>query len=143
MNGEPLASPSLLERAWGRTPLVVKRIGYVGTVAAAIYAVYQAAPILEPIIPAHRAYARSVSHDDVTPLLQRVVEIQLTQNEDRRQRLIDETAKREIELQSDQAHKLPQYRALVQQRVDRIKSDLKTLDDKDNSLFKEQGKAKK
>jgi hypothetical protein len=51
--------------------------------------------------------------------------------------LLDEAAKREIELQSEQAKQLPQYRALVQDRVDRVKSELKGLDDEDKSLFKQ------
>ena len=43
-----------------------------------------------------------------------------------------------LDLQSETAKQLPEYRALVQERVNRISEELKTLDEQDNSLFKEQ-----
>jgi len=134
---KPVMSPGLLTRvghAWSRTPEFVKWIGYGGTIFGAIFAFSQAVPVAEPLFPAHRAYVREVAE----PVLQRVIVVQLAQNDDRHQRLIDEAAKRELELQSDQAKQLPQYRVLVQGRVDRIKSELKTIDEQNNSLFKEQ-----
>jgi hypothetical protein len=138
MAKKPLApKPSVLGAlvwGWSRTPQYVKWIGSIGTVAGAIYAVAQAAPIAEPILPAHRAWVREVTE----PVLQRVIKMQLAQNDERRQRLLDEVQKREIELQSPQVQQLPQYKNLVQQRVDRIKSELKTIDEQNNNLFKEQ-----
>ena len=127
----------LVGRGWRRTPQAIKYIGYVGTVAGAVYAISQAAPVAEPFAPAHHAWVREILHEDTEPLLQRVVEMQIAQNDGRRQRLLDEAAQRELELQSDQAKQLPQYRALVQQRVDRIKTELNTIDKQNESLFKE------
>ena len=43
-----------------------------------------------------------------------------------------------ISTQSETAKQLPEYRALVQERVNRISEELKTLDEQNNSLFKEQ-----
>ena len=105
----------------------------VSAITGAIVGVAKAAPIVEPWWIAHRGYVR----DREAPLLDRIIEVQLNQNADKRQRLLDEVPKRELELQSEQAQKLPQYRALVQSRVDRVKSELKTLDEQDKSLFNE------
>ena len=57
---------------------------------------------------------------------------------DHRQRLLDEEKKRELELADPTVKATPNYEALVQQRVDRIKSELNTLDEQDKSLFNEQ-----
>jgi len=92
---------------------------------------------IEPVMPALHYYVRGEIFGHTSPLLERVIELQLAQNDIRRERLLDEAAKREIELQSSQAKQLPQYRALVQQRVDRVKEELKTIDAQDKSLFKE------
>lgn len=92
---------------------------------------------IEPGLPALHYYVRGEIYGHTSPLLQRVIELQLAQNDIRRERLLDEAAKREIELQSSQAKQLPQYRALVQQRVDRVKEELKTIDEQDKSLFNE------
>ena len=107
----------------------------IGAVLGAVVAFAQAAPVVEPYWIAHRGYVR----EHAAPLSDHaiLVRVQLRQNYERRQRLIDEAAKRELELQSDQAKQLPQYKDLVQNRVDRLKEELKRLDDEDNSLFKE------
>jgi hypothetical protein len=91
----------------------------------------------EPIMPALHYYVRWEVAAHTDGLLKRIIEIQLAQNDTHRQRLIDEAAKREVELQGDQAKQLPQYRALVQQRVDRIKAELSGIDKQDKSLFDE------
>jgi hypothetical protein len=130
---------------WKNLSVTVKVIGAIGVVTGAIYSSAQAWPTIEPYWYAHRGYVRYYDDQHIAGILTRVVEvrlaqvgIQLAQNDERRQRLIDESAKRELELQSDQAKQLPQYRSLVQERVDRIKSELKTLEEQDNNLFKEQ-----
>ena len=116
----------------------VKVAGGVGAIAGAIYSVSQAAPVIEPYWYAHRGYVRYYDDAHVTEIIKRLNHVQLVQNKERRQLLIDEAAKRDIELQGETAKQAPQYRALVQDRVDRIKEELKTLEEQDNSLFKEQ-----
>ena len=133
-------APSLMravQHGWSRTPKIVKYIGYVGTVAGTIYALSQAAPVAEPFAPAHHAWVKEFVHESTDPLFHRVVEIQIAQNDGRRERLLNEAAQRELELQSEQAKQLPQYRALVQSRVDRIKTELSTIDKQNESLFQE------
>ena len=107
----------------------------IGAVLGAVAAFAQAAPVIEPYWYAHRGYVRSYSApaSDHAAL----IKVQQRQNYDRRSHLLDEAQKRELELQSEQAKQLPQYHDLVQQRVDRIKEELKRLDDEDQSLFKE------
>ena len=127
---------SLRKTIWGtglRKSITVTG-GAIAAVAGAITATNAAYPIIEPGMPALHYYVQG----EVSPLHKRVINLELAQNDDRRQRLIDGAAKREIELQGAQAKQLPQYRALVQQRVDRVKEELKMLDAKDKSLFNEQ-----
>jgi hypothetical protein len=119
---------------WRRKTVTI--CGLIAAVTGAIVGIAKAAPIIEPYWVAHRAYVR----DRESPLLGRIIEIQLDRNSDKRQRLLDEAPKRELELQSEQAKQLPQYRALVQTRVDRIKHELKSLDEQDKSLFEEKSK---
>jgi|ERR1039458_1297870 hypothetical protein len=137
MAKHPPASVNLLVRSWRRTPQFIKWIGYVGSISGTIYALSQVLPIIEPGFPAHRAYARSVSHDDVAPLLKRVVAMQLVQNDARRKRLLKSVKDYELELDSDQAKKTPQYHKLVQDGIERAKHELKDIDDDDTNLFKE------
>jgi hypothetical protein len=122
---------------WRSLSRTVKVIGWGGIVCAAIVSFAQAAPYIEPYFYAHRGYVRAYDANQIKPIKEILTRIQLAQNRDRRQQLLDEAAKREIELQSEQAKQLPQYRALVQDRVDRVKSELKGLDDEDKSLFKQ------
>jgi hypothetical protein len=120
---------------YGRLSRAVKIIGWFGVISAAIVSCATALPIMEPYWFAHRGYVRTYSApaSDHAAL----VRIQLRQNKDERQQLIDEVPKRELELQSDQAKQLPEYRALVQDRVDRVKARLKEIEADDNNLFKE------
>jgi|SRR5665213_795394 len=120
---------------WRRKTVTI--CGLIAAITGAVVGVAKAAPIIEPWWYAHRGYVREYDQEITGPLLQRIIEIQLNQNSDKRQRLLDEVPKRELELQSDQAKQLPQYRALVQSRVDRVKEELKSLDEKDKSLFSE------
>jgi hypothetical protein len=117
---------------WRRKTVTI--CGLIAAITGAVVGVAKAAPIIEPWWYASRGYVRDDMHQ---PLLERIIEVQLNQNSEKRQRLLDEVPKRELELQSEQAKHLPQYRALVQSRVDRVKSELKTLDEKDKSLFNE------
>jgi hypothetical protein len=120
---------------WRRKTVTI--CGLIAAVTGAIVGVAKAAPILEPWFYTSHGYARDGIHH---PLLSRIIEVQLDRNADKRQRLLDEAPKRELELQSEQAQKLPQYKALVQTRVNRIKDELKSLDEKDKSLFEEKSK---
>jgi hypothetical protein len=122
---------------WMSLNRTVKIIGAVGVISGAVYSVAQAWPLVEPFWYAHRGYVRWYDDEHLSNVLHRLNKIQLVQDEDRRQRLLDEAAKREIELQGDQAKQLPQYRDLVQDRVNRIKSELKTLEEQDSNLFTE------
>jgi hypothetical protein len=127
---------------WRGVSRAAKIVSYVGVAAGALVAVAQAAPYVEPYWYAHRGYVRAYDDAHLSAVVKRVIQIQLNQDRERRQQLLDEAAKRELELQSDQAKQLPQYHALVQERVDRVKSELKALDEQDQSLFSEQKLAK-
>lgn len=118
---------------WRGLSRTVKIIGYVGVVSGAIVSAATAFPIVEPWIVAHRGYVRSEN----TPLLHRVIEIQLQANENRRERLINDMKRYETELQSDQVKQLPQYRDLVQQQVERASQEIRTIDEQNKSLFRE------
>lgn len=124
--------------AWKALPRAIKLIGYAGVVCGFIVSAAEALPIVEPYWLAHRGYVRTFDTSQYAPIIKRLIEVQLVQDRERRQQLLDEVAKRAIELQSDQAKQLPEYKALVQERVNRISDELKTLDEQDNSLFKEQ-----
>ena len=124
--------------AWKALPRFIKMIGYVGVVCGTVASAATAYPIMEPYWLAHRGYVRNYDTGQYAPILKRIITVQLVQDRERRQQLLDEAAKRSIELQSDLAKQAPQYHDLVQQRVNRISEELKTLDEQDNSLFKEQ-----
>ena len=117
---------------------IAAAVGIIGVSAGAIYSTAEAWPYVEPLLAAHRGYVRAYDIEQMKPFVERLIRVQVAQNRDRRQTLLDEAAKREIELQGDQAKQLPQYRALIQERVNRISEELKTLDEQDNSLFKEE-----
>ena len=121
---------------WNSLSLTVKIAGYIGIIAGAVVSGTQAAPIIEPFWYAHRGYVRDYDASQLDPIKKALTKVQIRQNAERRQTLIDEAAKRETELGGDQAKKLPQYRDLVQKRVDRINEELKTIDEEDQSLFK-------
>jgi len=122
---------------WRNLSLTVKLIGYIGVAAGALVSVAQAWPLVEPYWYAHRAYVRAYDADHENPWHQRVIKVQLQQDKDRRSSLLNEEAKWELELQGTQAQSLPQYHALIQQRVDRIKEDLNSIDAEEKSLFNE------
>jgi hypothetical protein len=94
--------------------------------------------IIEPVMPAHRGYVRATEDQIRQQLAARLIVAQLDINRERRSRLLDEAKQRELELQSDQAKATPQYRAIVQDRVNRIKEELDGLSASDKSLFDEQ-----
>ncbi len=120
---------------WNSLSRTMKVIGYVGVVSGAVVSTAAAWPTIEPYVYAHRGYVRSYSAPFSDHAM--IVRVQLLLDKTRRQELLDEAAKRALELQSDQAKKLPEYRQLLQDRVNRISEELKTLDEQDNSLFKE------
>ena len=120
--------------AWRALPRAIKLIGYAGVVCGTIASAAKAYPTIEPYFLAHRGYVRATEDG----IIARVILVQLYQDKDRRQTLLDEAAKRSLDLQSETAKQLPEYRALVQERVNRISEELKTLDEQNNSLFKEQ-----
>lgn len=123
---------------WRSLSRAVKVISYVGVACGALVSAAKAIPIIEPYWYAHRGYVRAYEDEHARGIISRLIEIQLVQDRERRQHLLDEVAKRSIELQSELAKQAPEYRAMVQDRVNRISEELKTLDEQDNSLFKEQ-----
>jgi hypothetical protein len=137
----PLIVDGLVGTTWGtyrRKAITV--CGLIAAVTGAIVGVAKAAPIVEPWWYAHRGYVRDYNREMTGPLLLRIIEIQLDNNSSKRDRLLTEVPTRELELQSEQAKRNPQYKELVQQRVDRVKHELKTLDEQDKSLFNEKVK---
>jgi hypothetical protein len=122
---------------WKSLSRTVRVIGYAGVVSGAVVSVAKAWPIVEPYWIAHRDFVRSYDTRQYAPIIKRLIEVQLVQDRERRQQLLDEAGKRAIELQSDLAKQAPEYKALVQERVNRISEELKTLEEQDNSLFNE------
>jgi len=118
---------------WKRFSHLGKMAGVFAGISGAIVGTATAWPFIEPYVLAHRGYVV----DRNSAVVARIIKIQLDRNHDRRERLLGEVEKRELELQSDQARQLPQYRELVQQRVDRVKRELKEIEDDDTNLFKE------
>ena len=120
---------------YGRLSRAVKIIGWFGVISAAIVSCATALPIMEPYWFAHRGYVRTYSAPASDHA--RLIEVQLDVNSERRERLLNDIKKWELELESDQAKQLPKYHELIQQQVDRASSTVKKLDENDNSLFKE------
>ena len=136
----------------------VKWAGWLSVFFGLIVSGYGAASILEPGLPAHRGYARYTASAVETELLDkqqkqtaaltaeneklraRVVLAQLDVNRERRERLMEDYKKRDLELQSPEVKAAPGYEALVKERVDRVKKELDKLDESDKSLFNEQKK---
>lgn len=131
---------NLIAAVWGNNlrKTITSFVALVAATAGAIAAVPPAWAVVEPYFYAHRGYVRDYDSEQLKPIVSRLVKIQLAQDTDRRQRLLDEVQKRELELQSDQTQQLPQYKELVQQRVDRVKKELNELDEQDKSLFEQQ-----
>ena len=120
---------------WRRKTVTI--CGLIAAVTGAIVGVAKAAPIIEPWWYAHRGYVREYNQETTGPLLQRIILVQLKQGEDERKRLLRDVQKYELELQSDQAKSTPQYHALVQKEVERVKGELNENDAKHKSLFNE------
>ncbi len=121
---------------WHGLPRAVKVVGYVGVVAGAVVSGAQAVPVVEPYWYAHRGYVRAYSAPASDHAW--LIKIQIKQDRDERQQLIDEAGKRALELQSNLAKQAPEYRALVQDRVNRVSEKLKQMEEDDNNLFREQ-----
>jgi uncharacterized protein (UPF0335 family) len=123
-------------KAWGMKRL--KRIllvsGAVATLSAGLVGWAKAWPIIEPWWYASHGYVRYEVHQ---PLLSRIIDIQLAQNDSRVERLVEQSKRYEVEIQGEQAKQLPQYRKLLQERIDRTNHELKTIDEQNKSLFNE------
>jgi hypothetical protein len=119
---------------WKNLSSTLKLASYVVLVASGLVSISAAWAVIEPFAPAHRAYVRQSE----MPILDRLILAQLDINDVRRDRLIGEAKSRDLELQSDQAKTTPQYKAIVQDRVDRIKQELESIDKQSGNLFKEQ-----
>ena len=115
----------------------IKRILWVSaavaTLSGGLVGGVKAWPLLEPWVFAHRGYVREAG----SPLLQRLIKVQLKQTEDDRRKLLRDAQRLELELQSDQSKATPQYHALVQKEIERVKNDLKDNDEQQKSLFNE------
>jgi hypothetical protein len=129
---EPDAPESLWSRYTKTRNWLIGVASAVVTLAAASAVI---APYAEAVTPVTHSYYRTV-------VLPRVITAQLDVNQERRERLLGETKRRELELKSPDAANTPQYKALVQEQIDRAAADLKNLDKNDESLFKEQGKTR-
>ena len=102
----------------------------VGLVAGGV-AIVQAYP--ERYWVAHRGYV----DDHQSTLLERLVDVQLAQNDIRSDRLVEKAKQYELDLQGPQAQQLPQYRQLLQERVERINHEIKQIDEQNKTLFQE------
>jgi hypothetical protein len=105
----------------------------IGVIAGSI-AIVQAYP--EYYYLAHRGYVI----DHVSNEHKAIVELRLAQNDIRSDRLVEKAKQYELDLQSEQAKQLPQYRALLQERVERINHDIQTIDEQNKSLMQEKTK---
>ena len=65
---KPKSLSQKLTSGWAQTPQSVKMIGYIGTVAGAIYAMSQAAPVAEPYVPAWHEWVREHVSNEINPL---------------------------------------------------------------------------
>lgn len=117
---------------WRRKVITVA--GLVTAVTSAIIGVAKAAPIIEPWWYASRGYVREDIHG---PLLNRIIQVQLNQNDARKRRLLSDVKGYEIEMQSEAAKQAPQYRSLIQQQLERTKHEIDNLDEENKSLFHE------
>ena len=128
--------PDAPESLWSR--YTKTRNWLIGTASAVVTlgaAATFVAPYAEAVTPVTHSYYRTV----VRP---RITIIQLDINQTHRERLIEETKTRELELQSPSANSAPQYKGLVQDRLNKMKSDLKDLDQSDKDLYDEQKKTR-
>lgn len=114
----------------------IKVATYAGALLTVIVSGAEAWGIVEPIMPAHRAYVRSTEH----PLLARLIVAQLDIDREKRERLLHESQERELELNTPDASATPQYKQLLQERINAIKGQLQQLDDDDKALDDEQKK---
>lgn len=123
-------------KAWAmkRLSRILWVSGAVATLSAGLVGGVKAWPIIEPLWYSSHGWVRSEVHE---PLLQRVIKIQLKQSDDERKKLLRDAQKYELELQSDQAKATPQYHALVQKEIERVKNELDENDAKQKSLFNE------
>lgn len=121
---------------WRELPRIAKIAGYIGAISGAIVTTAAAWPVVEFIIPAHRGYVL----EQRAPLLHRVIDIEMRSNSARRERLLDEFPKRELELHGEQAKQTPQYRDLIQQRLNKIKSELDAIDEQNKKLLREKAR---
>ena len=129
--------PSVLMRVWTNYTKTRNWLLAAGSAILMLTALWAlAAPYAEAMIPVTHRYAR-------VTIIPRIIVAQLDANKERRERLLRENKDREIELQSPGATATPQYRALVQERLDMNKKDIEELDRKDKTLFDEQKDLKK
>src|ERR1039458_7175605 len=96
----PVPQPTIIAQVktslWGTNlrKTVTSLCVAVSAITGAVVGVAAAAPIVEPWWYASRGYVRDDIHH---PLLSRIIEVQLDRNSDKRQRLLDEVPKRELE----------------------------------------------
>lgn len=119
-------------KAWAvkRLTRILWVSGVVAGVSGAIVGGAKAWPIIEPIWYTSHGYLREYHTPDHIKLL----EIQLRYNEKERAGLIEETGKLELDLQSPSNRNAPQYRALIQQRIDQIKQELDGINQENKNL---------
>ena len=122
-------------KAWAmkRLTRILWVAGVIAGLSAGIVGAAKALPILEPWWFAHCGYVRESSG----PLLNRIIDVQLAQNDSHSERLVQRQKQYELELQSPQVQQLPQYKKVLQDQVERVNNELKTIEEKNKSLLNE------
>jgi len=121
-------------KAWAmrRLTRILWISGVVTGLSAGVVGAAKAWPIIEPWWYADRNYVRFYSSPRADHI--KIIEIQLRYNEKERSGLISEAGKLELDLQSPATQATPQYRALVQQRIDQIKRELEIINNENKNL---------
>lgn len=122
---------------------IAQGASWAGALFAVVVSGAGAYGVVEPILPAHRGYVRSTEQVQADKLAERLIVAQLDINKERRERLLDDVQKRELELQSPEVQSNTGYQALIKERVERVKKEIDKLDANDKSLFDEQTEEQK
>ena len=122
------------QQGWRRFKRLGAVAGIVGAVAGAVVAVAKAVPVVEPWWYADRGYVRGAVKESFTPIDTRLILVEMRQNDARRERLLIEAGRYELESHSSTAQSTPQYRALIQIQIDRIKRELEVIEQDNQRL---------
>lgn len=112
---------------------LTKIASFAGAILAVVVSGAAAINIVEPVLPAHRGYVRNTE----LPLIVRVITAQLGVNREERERLLNESKQRELELAKPEVQSTPAYQKLLQERYDHVKKRLDEIDKDDKALIEE------